>query len=47
MNIQVVIEPHERQEAMKAYADWLAPDQVGGFLARFRRRSTVQNNSRT
>ena len=29
MNIQVVIEPHERQEALEAYKKWLAPDQVG------------------
>lgn len=28
MNIQVVIEPHERHEALEAYKDWLAPDQL-------------------
>lgn len=27
MNIQVVIEPHERLEALEAYKDWLTPEQ--------------------
>ncbi len=28
MNIGVIIEPHERHEALEAYRDWLTPEQV-------------------
>ena len=27
MNIRVVIEPHERYEALEAYRQWLTPEQ--------------------
>lgn len=27
MNIRVVIEPHERREAIEAYRQWLSPEQ--------------------